>query len=53
VQPALPALVSLLAESELPVGEIFVLAGFLLIYLVEEAGHWVLVRCRDNREQGS
>lgn len=35
---------SLLAESELPVGEIFVLAGFLLIYLVEEAGHWVLVR---------
>jgi len=26
------------------VAEIFVLAGFILIYLVEEFGHWALVR---------
>lgn len=35
---------SVLAASELPVAEIFVLAGFILIYLVEELGHWALVR---------
>ena len=35
---------SVLANSKLPVAEIFVLAGFILIYLVEEFGHWALVR---------
>ena len=38
------ALPSVLANSKLPVAEIFVLAGFILIYLVEEFGHWALVR---------
>ena len=35
---------SVLANSKLPVAEIFVLAGFILIYVVEEFGHWALVR---------
>jgi len=35
---------SVLANSDLPVAEIFVLAGFILIYVVEEFGHWALVR---------
>merc|ERR1712179_128324 len=34
---------SVLANSDLPVAEIFVLAGFIFIYLVEEFGHWALV----------
>ena len=37
-------LCSVLAQSELAIGEIFVLAGFLVIYLIEELGHWALVR---------
>jgi len=35
---------STLSDSELPIAEIFVLAGFLLIYLVEELGHWALTK---------
>ena len=40
---------SVLANSKLPVAEIFVLAGFILIYLVEEFGHWALVRWEYNK----
>jgi len=32
-------------DSGLPVGEILVLAGFLMIYLLEEALHHLLVKC--------
>ena len=31
-------------DSGLPVGEIFVLAGFLMIYLLEEGLHYILVK---------
>ena len=44
---------SVLANSDLPVAEIFVLAGFIFIYLVEEFGHWALVRWGNTRKQGN
>ena len=44
---------SVLANSDLPVAEIFVLAGFIFIYLVEEFGHWALVRWGNTRKQAN
>ena len=32
-------------DSGLPVAEILVLAGFLMIYMLEEALHLLLVKC--------
>ena len=37
-------------DSGLPVAEILVLAGFLMIYLLEEALHLLLVKCGPLKE---
>ena len=37
-------------SSGLPVAEILVLAGFLMIYLLEEALHLLLVKCGPLKE---
>lgn len=39
-------------DSGLPVGEIFVLAGFLMIYLLEEGLHYILVKAGPLAEEG-
>ena len=38
-------------DSGLPVAEILVLAGFLMIYLLEEALHLLLVKCGPLKEE--